>query len=390
MFFWKLVLVLQTLRYRECLLGNTIESHLYTSDWTFTTVLAWIIMNVLGSVGRRMSAKRAKTDGKLIAFVCPETDEGVLGIPEHLRARIVASNDINKFNPETIACVAWKPPGKAQVVEELFAKIEKATGAPPPWFHSFYAGVDGLGPFLKKLDTTKTKTTNGRGAFSSSLGEWSVACMFHFNKQIPRLLQNYQEKRWDAFYMDTILGKTVGFLGFGSIAQATTHLLQPFGVKMIATKRNAEGTEGPHGIEFVSKLDCAKRADFIVNALPHTPETRNFADAEFFDNMKPSAVFINVGRGATVDEDALADALTAGKIRGAALDVFKVEPLPQNHKFYSTPNMLLSNHNADHTEDYIPLGWQVFEHNLKWFENDFKAPSAAAQPPTCFKPETGY
>jgi len=334
-------------------------------------------------------SKRTRTDG-VIAFVCSEADEGSLKIPAHLRSLIVVSNEADKFDPEKIQCVVWKPPGKPQTVEELFKRVEKAQGKPPAWFHSFFAGVDGLGTFLKHLDQTKTKTTNGRGAFSSSLAEFNVAAMLHFNKQINRLQQNYNAKRWEMFNMPEILGKTVGFLGFGSIAQATARLMVPWGVNMIATKRSAKhGDKGEFGVTFVSKEECAQQSDFIVNALPATPDTKDFANAAFFAKMKPSAIFINVGRGSTVDEEALADALESKRIGGAALDVFKKEPLPKESRLYTTPNTLLSNHNADHTDDYIELGWKVFEENLVCFEHNFEHIESLPKP-TFFDPRIGY
>jgi len=330
-------------------------------------------------------SKRHRTEG-IIAFVCPETDEGALGIPAHLKSRVIVSNDVDKFKPEDVVCVLWKPPGSAQTVQELFKRIKAATGRPPAWFHSFFAGVDRLGAFLKVLDVSQTKTTNGRGAFSSSLAEFNLMAMLYFNKQVSRLQQNYVKKKWEMFDMDVMEGKTVGFLGFGSIAQATAKLMAPLGVKMVATKKNAN--DQVPGVTMVSKEECAKISDFVVNTLPATAETEDFANAEFFSQMKKSGIFINVGRGATVDEDALADALEAGKIGGAALDVFKQEPLDSNHRLYSTPNTLLSNHNADHTDDYIALGWKVFEQNLRCFEKDFE-PSESLFP-TYFDPNTGY
>ena len=346
-----------------------------------------------------MASKRMKSsigaDGGVIAFVCSDTDEGVIGIPASLRHQIVVGNDVDKFDPTKVVCVVWKSPGKAQVVEELFNRIKDSTGKPPAWFHSFFAGVDALGGFLNTIDTTRTRTTNGRGAFSSSLAEFSLAAMFHFNKQIPRLQKNFNEKRWDAFDMETIQGKTIGFLGWGSIPQATVKILQPLGVKkIIATKRNLVHSDNS-GIRFVSKLECAAQADFIVNALPSTPETKDFANAEFFSAMKKTAIFINVGRGTTVDEDALADALQEHRIAGAALDVFKKEPLSPEHRFYRTPNLLLSNHNADHTVDYIALGWKVFEENYQLFLNDFQPVDDDNNKdhffkPTDFDPKTGY
>jgi phosphoglycerate dehydrogenase-like enzyme len=339
-------------------------------------------------------SKKLKEDGvdsKYIALICDPNDEAVRDMPEHLKDKIMVSNDIETFDPNKVLCVVWKPPGKSQTVDELFEEVKQATGSYPTWLHSFYAGVDALGGFLKKIDTNVTKTTNGRGAFSSSLAEFSLAAMLHFNKQIPRLQQNYTNRYWDPFTMDVIQGKTVGFLGYGSIGQSTAKLLSPFGVTMIATKKNLErNATSSGGVTFVSKLECANRSDFIINALPSTPETKDFANAEFFSAMKPTGVFINVGRGTTVDEDALADALESKRIAGAALDVFKKEPLDPKHRFYELSNILLSNHNADHTIDYIALGWKVFEENFEWFLDDFKPDGTRTSSPTFFDPKTGY
>ena len=98
--------------------------------------------------------------------------------------------------------------------------------------------------------------------------------------------------------------------------------------------------------------------------LPGTPETYDFCGAAELAAMKRSAIFISLGRGSVVDEDALADALSSGAIAGAALDVFKTEPLPKTSRLWHCQNLLLTAHNADFTDDYFRLGWAVWKENL--------------------------
>ena len=328
------------------------------------------------------------------AFVCDENDISVKQLPESLKSRVVVGNKIEKFgDAANIISVIWKPPGKPSVVKELFEKIKETQGNYPPWLHSFFAGVDGLSSFLSQIDPDITKTTNGRGAFSSSLAEFSLAAMLYFNKQIPRLESNFKDRKWDPFVMNTLKHSTIGFLGWGSIAQTTADLLLPFQVNLICYRRRKNLLDENPRVKFVqSKFDIAKQSDFIVNTLPATKETLNFVDDEFLNSMKKTGIFINVGRGSTVDEDALVMALKEDKILGAYLDVYKKEPLEGNHPFFTCnqSKLLLSSHNADNTFDYIPLGWKIFEENYSCFLNDFKPNSETGFKPTFFDPKTGY
>ena len=108
------------------------------------------------------------------------------------------------------------------------------------------------------------------------------------------------------------------------------------------------------------RLALFAEADFVVCTLPGTAANQKFCGASEFAAMKASAVFINIGRGSTVDEDALVSVLKAGSIRGAALDVFESEPLDPASEFWALDNVLLSPHNADYTHDYFEQGWRVW------------------------------
>jgi phosphoglycerate dehydrogenase-like enzyme len=118
---------------------------------------------------------------------------------------------------------------------------------------------------------------------------------------------------------------------------------------------------------FGQKKEMIERCDYVVSALPLTPETKAFIDAADFAAMKPTAVFLNVGRGPVVDEPALIEALQSGRIKGAGLDVFAVEPLPAGHPFYSMENVLMSAHCADNTSEWLNDAMRFFYGNLERF-----------------------
>jgi phosphoglycerate dehydrogenase-like enzyme len=115
------------------------------------------------------------------------------------------------------------------------------------------------------------------------------------------------------------------------------------------------------------RIEMISRCDYIVASAPLTPETRGMIGEAEFAAMKPSAVAINVGRGPVIDEDAMLKALTAGRIKGAGLDVFTHEPLPEGHPFYRLENVLLSPHCADHTADWLEQAMRFFVENFERF-----------------------
>lgn len=234
------------------------------------------------------------------------------------------------------------------------------------WLHSFSAGVDTLVPHLDS--GRQVATTNGRGAFSSSLAEYVFAGALHFNKQLSRSERNLRLKKWDQFTMPVLRGKTMGFVGYGHIAKETAKLARAFGMRVIACRRSLERDPDVDAIYSPEdRLTLFLEADFVVCSLPGTAETRDFCGVAEFGAMKESAVFISIGRGAAVDEDALYAALRDNRIAGAALDVFKTEPLPRDSPLWElgSDKLVLTPHNADLTEDYFVLGWSVWRENFE-------------------------
>lgn len=294
-------------------------------------------------------------------------------------AEFLVANDLpsftSKYGTEKLAkvrvvAVGVFAGGRPQVVADLWPLCPGIR-----WVHSLAAGVDSLVPVLRPLPRIgEVAVTNAKGAFSRSLAEYAIMAMLHFNKQVPKLQENKKQKRWDKFLMHELRGLTVGFVGFGDIAQTTAGLCRAFGMKVLALRRNkggdttkssADETLGMDNEE--ERLALFRRSDFVLCSLPGTPETYHFCGAKEFAAMKDTAVFISLGRGVCVDESSLCEALHKGSIAGAALDVFEVEPLPETSPLWEAPNLIMSSHNADLTSSYIPDTWEVFVQKLGWF-----------------------
>jgi phosphoglycerate dehydrogenase-like enzyme len=186
------------------------------------------------------------------------------------------------------------------------------------------------------------------------------------------MIRNQMAGRWEQFDITEITGQTVGIMGYGDIGRAVATRVRAMGMRVLAVKRHGpplynvdplvDQIYSPeHRIEMIS------RCDYIVASAPLTPETRGMIGEAEFAAMKPSAVVINVGRGPVIDEDAMLKALTGGSIKGAGLDVFTHEPLPDGHPFYRLENVLLSPHCADHTADWLEQAMRFFLENFERF-----------------------
>eukprot|EP00397_Hematodinium_sp_SG-2012_P012378 GEMP01012547.1.p1 GENE.GEMP01012547.1~~GEMP01012547.1.p1 ORF type:complete len:343 (-),score=93.45 GEMP01012547.1:809-1837(-) len=224
------------------------------------------------------------------------------------------------------------------------------------WAHSVSAGVDSIvaDMLAQKPDVP---LTNAKTAYSRSLAEYALAMMLHFTKQVPRLRRNKRGKIWDPFIMDELRGKTVGFVGFGSIAQRTALLLLPWDVRFLVHKRTAFTAEQNQGhfiletgdvltAQGVDKHTVFANSDIVVCSLPKTDATHHYCDRASFAAMRNQSIFINIGRGTCVDEQALLE-VGLPKLKGCALDVFEVEPLSAESPLWDADNVVISPHNAD-------------------------------------------
>jgi phosphoglycerate dehydrogenase-like enzyme len=160
----------------------------------------------------------------------------------------------------------------------------------------------------------------------------------------------------------------VGIIGLGAIGEATASLAKAFGMRVIAIRRSATPeTTSPNADEVLgpaSLFDLASRSDAVVVCAPDDDSTRNMINDAFFDALKPGAVLCNVARGSLVDEDALIAALESGRVRAAALDVTKEEPLPPDSPLWTAPNIYLSPHSANSMDGYFDRLADLFAENI--------------------------
>jgi phosphoglycerate dehydrogenase-like enzyme len=212
----------------------------------------------------------------------------------------------------------------------------------------------GAGEVAKKAGLLETDivVTTASGVYSGPLAEFAVMALLQHAKNLDRLRRDKAERVWRQAHTDTLEGKTLCIVGMGNIGRAIAERVRPFGTRIVGVKRTVHEDDPTwrHADELypTGRLhDALGEADYVAVTLPGTPETRHLVDAEAVGAMKPGAYFVNVGRGTVVDEGALVEALESGHLSGAALDVFEVEPLPEESPLWELPNVIVSPHATD-------------------------------------------
>lgn len=218
-----------------------------------------------------------------------------------------------------------------------------------------------------------TLVTNSSAVFADPCAQQMLAAMLALARNLPSQLRNQDGPReWryleDRFTASVLTGQSFLLLGFGAIGKRLAELLAPFGGQVTAYRRTPRGDEGVALVNDAGLPAAFAAADHVVNLLPDSPATKFFMNAARFAAMKPGARFYNVGRGTTVDQDALIAALQSGRLNAAYLDVMEPEPLPPAHPLWSAPNCYITCHLGGGTGDQdVKLARQFLE-NLKRFE----------------------
>jgi len=253
--------------------------------------------------------------------------------------------------PDSVELVAEPAP----TVEMMVLGPEFADDVPAIFEHlpglrvvqSFSAGVDYLLPLIPPGVTL----CSASGVHDASVSEWVVGAIIAMRRRLPEFIELQRRAEWvrdlaepDQFSnhpIDDLEGRSVVVLGYGSIGRALASRLAGFGVRVAGVAQHARSD----AVTPESLPPLLPEADVVVDLLPLTPVTRKVVDAEFLSQMKAGALFVNAGRGGTVDTDALLEALKTGRIR-AALDVTDPEPLPADHPLWKEPNVLITPHIA--------------------------------------------
>jgi phosphoglycerate dehydrogenase-like enzyme len=263
---------------------------------------------------------------------------------------------------------------RADVVFAWRAQRELLQGAWPTanrlrWIQTASAGVDSL--LFPALVESDVVVTNAGGIFDGAIAEWVVGMFVVFAKNVLGVLERQRRHEWRHELTEPLAGKRVLVVGVGGIGRAIARDAVALGMQVRGVGRTSRAGDELFGVVLgIDELrDAVGWADYVVDVLPGTPSTRHTFDGELFAAMKPGARFLNVGRGSTVDEPALVEALRRGAIGGAALDVFEEEPLPADSPLWDLPNVVVFPHmSGDHA------GWresvvELFVENLARFVN---------------------
>ena len=242
-----------------------------------------------------------------------------------------------KFAPEPEICDIVL--GEPKLIRDTLPRLPNLK-----WAQAIYAGIEGLMDPILRRDYI---LTNARGVFGELMSEYVFGHLLSHEKKIFERFRAQQAKQWDRTESGVLRGKTIGLLGVGSIGSHLAATAKHFGMSVHGFTRESESCADVdvyfHEPEI---LKFAEGLDYLVSILPRTNDTNKIVNASLFDALPSHAVFINVGRGNAVDESGLVTALNGGKIAGVVLDVTEQEPLPDDHPFWNTPNLLLSFHTS--------------------------------------------
>ncbi len=263
-----------------------------------------------------------------------------------------------------------------------FATVDVAFGQPESraiaeasrlkWVHVSSSGITRYDnpQFRALMAKRKIAVTNSASVYNEPCAVHALSFMLAQARKLPRALKTRTASGTDAWHAlrgssGTLRGETVLIMGYGAIGRRLTELLRPFDMKVIAYRRRARGDEGVPVVTEDQLADTLSEADHVVNILPDSAETRQFFDVTRFSAIKTGAIFYNIGRGTTVDQAALLDALRSGRLGAAWLDVTEPEPLPDDHPLWAEPNCFITPHVAG---GHVDEAKTLVRHFLKNFD----------------------
>lgn len=267
---------------------------------------------------------------------------------------VFASDQLGDLQHQASICPVWL--GQPDLLAALLRQ-----GVRPHWLQSTWAGIT---PLLAADLPSDYRLSRAVGIFGQVMAEYVLGHLLAHQRQLFARLAAQVEQRWDNRAPQSLAGRTALIVGTGDIGLSVARFLAPFGMQLLgiaSSPRHLPPFRQVAGLDELPSL--AAEADYLINLLPDTPATRDIYDAELFAACKPSALFINAGRGVAVVDQALVSALQQGQLAGAVIDVCRVEPLPAGHPFWDAPRLLLTGHSAAPTDPCLLV--QLFVDNLQ-------------------------
>jgi phosphoglycerate dehydrogenase-like enzyme len=262
--------------------------------------------------------------------------------------------------PEVDVVFAWH--ARRELLENAWPRASKLR-----WIQAASAGVDAL--LFPALVDSDVVLTNAKGIFDAAIAEWVTGMFVVFSKNVLAVLDRQRRHEWLHELTEPLRGKRVLVVGVGGIGRAIGRNAVALGMRVRGVGRSTRPGDEVFGV--VLGADELREglgwADYVVDVLPGTPASRHTFDAGAFAAMRRGARFVNVGRGWTVDEAALVDALRAGRLSGAALDVFEEEPLPADSPLWDLPNVVVFPHMSGDFAGWRESVAELFLENLLRF-----------------------
>lgn len=236
------------------------------------------------------------------------------------------------------------------------------------WMHTFSAGVDS--PFFIQLMERGVRLTNSSGAAASPIAQTAILYMLALSRNVRAWFAHQDKREWQRHQFVELDGSRLAVIGMGPIGEEIARLGVALNMTVEGIRRTPTGTEPCPTFPFSELHDVLGRADWVVLALPLTPDTAQLFNAELFAHMVPGSHFINIGRGELVDEDDLIAALRSNHLAGAALDVFATEPLPEDSPLWDMDNVIITPHSSGASDLSAYRSEDVFIENLPLFLSD--------------------
>ncbi len=314
--------------------------------------------------------------------------DGVLHMSaNHAKAglRLLKTTEWHEWQKDAIREVVEDPvflePDTSDKLEDLILEADILFGSPAfspailaksktlKLVHVGSTGVDGY--MIPEFQQSDIILVNSRGVHGTTVADHAVAMLLALSRGFHDAWKDRRHKKWDPQGQSIVNlpGKTAGLLGLGAIGMEVAARCKAFGMRVIGIRRNPQQSEAVDLVLPPSGLDqLLSESDFVVCSLPLTKETRHLLTIREFSLMKPSAFFINVGRGAVVKEEDLISALSQGLIKGAGLDVFEEEPLAAESPLWDMPNVIMTPHSAGFDEEHAKNTFDIFLKNLVRFQ----------------------
>jgi phosphoglycerate dehydrogenase-like enzyme len=250
-----------------------------------------------------------------------------------------------------------------RVSDDLLARAARLQ-----WIQSIISGTD----YFEELPTFRRRDdlllTSARGIHGPQMSELAIMLMLALTRGFPSMVRNQAQKIWDARPAALLWQKTVGILGVGVVGTAIAQKCKAFGMRVLGIGPHPRDCEALNRFFDLADLhQVMAEVDYFICVAPSNPNNRGLLGAEAFARMKPTAYFLNLGRGELVDESALITALKERRIAGAALDTYCHEPLPPDHPFWEMDNIIITPHIGGMSDIYVRQACTIIEQNLRLF-----------------------